>query len=64
MQLARTIAFPFVCWVWPIAQTIVLGLFFAIASATARTSASGMPVTFCTTSGVHFMTSSLTLSIP
>ena len=45
MQDARTIALPLVCWVWPIAQTIVLGLFFAIVSATSRTSASFMPVT-------------------
>ena len=64
MQLARTIALPLVCWVWPIAQTIVLGRFFAITSATVRTCSSGMPVTLCTTSGVHFATSFRTSSMP
>ena len=64
MQLARTMALPLVCWVWPIAHTIVLGRFLAIASATASTCSSGMPVTSFTTSGVHFMTSSRTLSMP
>jgi hypothetical protein len=64
MQDARTIALPLVCWVWPMAQTMVLGRFFAICSATSRTSASFMPVTFSTSSGVHLAASLRTSSMP
>ncbi len=36
MHEARTIALPIVCWVWPMHQTIVLGRFSAIISATLK----------------------------
>src|SRR6266853_2049537 len=53
MLLARTTAFPVVCWVWPIAQMMNPGRFSASVLATWKTSASGTPVTSVTLSGVR-----------
>ena len=57
-------ALPVVCWVCPMHQTIVLGRFLAIVSAASSTWSSGTPQASVTLSGVHFMASSLTLSMP
>ena len=63
--LARTMALPLVCCVWPIAQMMKPGRFSARIFATSYISASGTPVTSSTACGVYLaITSSLTLSMP
>ena len=64
MHIARTLALPTVCWVWPMHHTTVEGRFIASVWATLNTCSSGMPVTSCTRSGVQVMISSLTFSRP
>ena len=65
IALARTIALPLVCWVWPIAQMMKPGRLSESIFAVSNISFSETPVMSATTSGGYFaMTSSLTLSMP
>ena len=65
MHDARTIALPMVCWVWPMHQTMVEGLFLANISATFWSCSGGTPVTSSTALGSHFaITSSRIFSMP
>ena len=54
MQLARTLAVPTVCWVWPMHQISVEGFSVANILATRSSCAPGTPETRSTSSGVHF----------
>ena len=51
MQLARTLAVPTVCWVWPMHQISVAGFCVANISATRRSWSPGTPVMRSTSSG-------------
>ena len=64
MQLARTLAVPTVCWVWPIAQIKVAGFWVANISATRLSCSPGTPETRSTSSGVHLSISLRTSSKP
>ena len=54
MQLARTLAVPTVCCVWPMDQSNVAGFSVANSLATRSSCAPGTPLTRSTSSGVHF----------
>ena len=59
MQLARTLAVPTVCWVWPMHQIKVAGFCVANNCATRLSCSPGTPLTRSTSSGVHFSISFL-----
>ncbi len=64
MQLARTLAVPTVCWVWPMHQISVEGRSVANILATRSSCAPGTPEMFSTTSGVYFSISLRASSMP